>query len=274
MASDLHIHTIASDGRLSPQEVVQLAIKNNLKYIAITDHDTLNGLLKLDEKNLLYQESIKIIRGIEFSADMPSNEVHILGYHIDLYYPPLKEKLKSLVDARWNRLDNMIKKLNSLGYIIKKEEVLEIAGDTTSIGRAHIARCLVEKGYFKRLGEIFDQLLGKNCPAYEPHAKLTCEEIIQLVSRAGGVSIIAHPGMIGDDKIVHHLIALGISGIEVFHPKHSPEEVIKYMELAKKNNLFITGGSDYHAIKTRYPEKLGMFTIDDIWAEILDKKSC
>ena len=273
MASDLHIHTSASDGRLSPQEIVLLAIKNKLKYIAITDHDTIDGLLELDEKNLLMQESINIITGIEFSADMPSNEVHILGYCIDLSYCPLQEKLKSLVDVRWNRLDSMLEKLNRLGYAIKKEEVLEIAGNTTSIGRAHVARCLVEKKYFKRLGDVFDQLLGKNCPAYEHHAKLTCEEIIQLITQSGGLSVVAHPGMIGDDEIVHNLIDSGVNGIEVFHPKHSKADVIKYMNLAKKHNLIITGGSDFHAIKTRYPENLGMFIIDDIWAKNLYRKS-
>lgn len=273
MASDLHIHTSASDGRLSPEQIIEIALQKKLNYIAITDHDTIDGLLSLEKLNLLNGDCIKIIKGIEFSADMPEHEVHILGYHIDLHHEILQEKLKLIVAARWQRLEKILNKLNALGYLIHKDEVLKIAGNTTSIGRAHIARVLVEKGYFERLGEVFAQLLGKNCPAYEPHDKLTCKEIINLIHQSNGIAVVAHPGMIGDDGIVQDLIDLGIDGIEVFHPKHHEADRIKYENLAKRYRLLITGGSDYHAIKTRYPEMLGMFTISDDLAESLYKKS-
>jgi predicted metal-dependent phosphoesterase TrpH len=266
MSSDLHIHTSASDGRLSPREVIEEAKAVGLQYIAITDHDTVKGLLQLQKDHLFPNEEITIIPGIEFSAHMPKHEVHILGLNIDISNKVLQENLQKIVDCRWRRFDIMLEKINLLGYTVSKEDVLTIAASTESIGRAHIARAIVEKGFFKSVGEVFEKLLYKDGPAYASHYKLEVAEIIELVHHANGQAVLAHPGLIGDDDIVRQVIKSGIDGLEVYHPKHAAEEIQKYQTLARENQIIMTGGSDFHAIPKRYPNKLGIFTVDDAYA--------
>ncbi|WP_110953202.1 PHP domain-containing protein [Anaerosinus massiliensis] len=267
MSSDLHIHTSASDGRLSPREVIRQAKAAGLRYIAITDHDTVKGLYQLQKDGLYPNKEIIIIPGIEFSAHMPTHEVHILGLNIDISNRMLQSNLQKLVDFRWQRLKTMLEKMQALGYAITEEEILAVAGNAESIGRAHLARVLVEKKFFESIGEVFDQLLYKDGPAYASHYKLEIEEIISLVHHAGGLAVLAHPGLVGDDEIVGKVIKSGIDGLEVFHPKHTAEEVQKYQALAETNRLIVTGGSDFHAIPKRYPNELGVFTVDDSYAE-------
>lgn len=271
MASDLHIHTTASDGRFTPEEVIQYAKAAKLSTIAITDHDTVNGLRQLHEARLFPSEEIDIIPGVEFSADMKDNEVHILGYHVDIFDKELRMKLDQVVRCRWLRYAEMVRKLQAIGYPLTEKDVLEVAGKTESIGRAHIAQAMVNKGFFSRLGEVFDAVLGKRGPAYVPHYRMRPEEIIRLIKAAGGIAVVAHPFLIGDDQIVLRLIRQGIDGIEVFHPKHTVEISEKYKQMALENKLLITGGSDYHAIPTRYPTRLGEFTIDDGYAVLLNQ---
>lgn len=272
MASDLHMHTTASDGRLSPEELLLAAKRAKLRYIAITDHDSVGALRRLYELHLLPDENIRVIPGIEFSAHMPEHEAHILGYHIDVENPNLRMKLEEVVQCRWRRFSKIVEKLRAMGYPISERDALEIAGNAESIGRAHIAQALVNKGCFARLRDVFSEVLHKNGPAYVPHYRLSPREIIRLIKEAGGVSVIAHPGLIGDDRVVGSLIDEGLDGIEVVHPKHSVEACEKYKRMAKERGLLITGGSDFHGIPTRYPYKIGEFTIDDTYAAILDAK--
>lgn len=272
MASDLHMHTTASDGRLSPEELLLAAKRAGLRYIAITDHDSVGALRRLYELHLLPDENIRVILGIEFSAHMPDHEAHILGYHIDVENPDLQMKLEEVVQCRWRRFSKIVEKLRAMGYPISESDVLAIAGNAESIGRAHIAQALVNKGCFARLGDVFSEVLRKNGPAYVPHYRLSPREIIRLIKEAGGVSVVAHPGLIGDDRVVESLLDEGIDGIEAFHPKHSAEACEKYKRMAQDRGLLITGGSDFHGIPTRYPYKIGQFTIDDAYAAILDAK--
>jgi predicted metal-dependent phosphoesterase TrpH len=258
MTADLHIHTTASDGHLSPQEILKQAIEAGLSYIAITDHDTVDGLVEI---NYAKVTTISIIPGIEFSTDLPTNEVHILGYHIDINNFELRNHLEVLVTHRRNRIKQMVEKLNHLGYNIDYLRVLEIAQQATSIGRPHLAKALIEKGYFSNVSDVFTRLLDKNGPAYVSHYKLTPLQVINLIKRAGGIPILAHPGLIGNDNIVMDLIAAGILGLEVYHPTHTEFQVKKYLNMATDHQLLVTGGSDFHAIPTRFPEKLGVFTI-------------
>ncbi|WP_425060937.1 5'-3' exoribonuclease [Sporomusa carbonis] len=263
MIADLHIHTNISDGRLSPQEVVRQAEGAGLSYIAITDHDTIDAHLLLRTEGYFNPDALNlsIIPGIEFSTDLPRHEVHILGYFIDIDNAKLKDQLDIVLNDRLRRSQIMVDKLNNLGYSIDYDRVLAIAGQAAAIGRPHIAKALVENGYFKTVSEAFDAVLAKNGPAYVPHYKLTPEQVIKLIKQAGGVAILAHPGLIGDDTLVHHLITAGIHGLEVYHPEHDQLMSSKYLAIAKKYNLKITGGSDFHAIPGRYPEKLGVFTV-------------
>lgn len=268
----MHIHTSVSDGRLSPEEVLQEAKQAGLRYIAITDHDTVKALHQLQALHLYPNQEIEIIPGIEFSAHRTEHEVHILGYHIDIFHEELQANLDEVVKCRWKRFSEIICKLQALGYCITEEDVLAIAGKTESIGRAHIAQALVNRGFFFRLGEVFLEVLHKNGPAYVPHYRLTSTEIIRLIKKAGGIAVLAHPGLIGDDRIVEQIVEEGIDGIEVFHPRHSIEKVDKYKKIAKEHHLLITGGSDYHAIPTRYPKRLGEFTVEDSYAISLNER--
>jgi predicted metal-dependent phosphoesterase TrpH len=271
MTADLHIHTTASDGRLSPNKILQQAIEVGLSYIAITDHDTVDGLLEIleiIEKNFI--DDISIIPGIELSTEFPENEVHILGYQIDIYNLELRNQLNLLVTHRHERIKQMIYKLNQLGYAIDYLRVLEIAKQSTSIGRPHLAMALIEKGYFSNVSDVFTTLLNKSAPAYVPHYKLTPVQAITLIKKVGGIPVLAHPGLIGNDNIVLDLINTGILGLEVFHPTHNELQIQKYLDMTNQYQLLITGGSDFHAVPTRFPEKLGIFTIPISLAEKLN----
>ncbi|MDF2572424.1 MAG: phnPP [Sporomusa sp.] len=263
MTADLHIHTTASDGRLSPQEVIRQAQDAGLRYIAITDHDTVGAHLELRRDGFLNNVAPKlsIIQGLEFSTDLPWHEVHILGYFIDIDNSKLRDQLEIIVRDRLRRSRTMVEKLNQLGYSIDYTRVLEFAGQAMAVGRPHVAKVLVENGYVKSVSEAFDLLLAKNGPAYVPHYKLTPEQAIRLIAQAGGIAVLAHPGLIGDDSVVLNLIKAGIHGLEVYHPEHDQAMTSRYLAIASKYNLKITGGSDFHAIPGRYPERLGEFTI-------------
>ena len=268
MSTDLHIHTNLSDGRMSPTEVIEAAIKVGLKNIAITDHDTTKALHILRELNLLNNPHLNIIQGIEFSADQLSNEIHILGYGIDIDNRELQAELANIVVGRKQRVRKMVKKLKALGFDISYEKVMESGKHADSLSRSHIANALVTAGYFEKIGDVFAELLNRNGKGYVPHYKLSCDEIIRLIKVAGGIAVLAHPGLVGDDNLVLACINKGIQGLEVFHPKHNHAEIGKYLKLAQENNLLITGGSDYHAIPTRYPQQLGMFTLAESYSEV------
>lgn len=259
MAADLHIHTTASDGRLTPGEVVEQAVQVGLNCIAITDHDTVDGLKTLVGEN---KAGLRIISGIEFSTELPQHEVHILGYYINWQEDELYSRLERLAANRQARLRLMVEKINRLGYKIDYERVLEIAGASVAVGRPHVAKVLVDQGFFHSVSDVFKTLLRKNGPAYVPHYKLTPLEVINLIKKAGGLAVLAHPGLIGSDNIVAELIRLGLDGLEAYHPEHNEEQTKKYLQIAAKNRLLVTGGSDFHGIPGRFPPHLGIFTID------------
>lgn len=269
MTADLHIHTNASDGKYTPEELVMQAREAGLTYVSITDHDTVAGLRQL----ISHRVGLKIIPGLELSTDLANREVHILAYSFDMDHPQLCSELEKIVEDRFLRVKKMVKKLNSLGYAVDYDHILEIAGQATSVGRPHVAKALVERGYFKQVGDAFLGLLEKNGPAYVPHYKMSPETAIRLVHCAGGIPVIAHPGLIGDDSFVLHLIQEGAKGLEVYHPKHDQFQTDKYLNLAQARNLLITGGSDFHGIQGRFPERLGEFTIPDALAVALAKVS-
>lgn len=261
MTADLHIHTTASDGHLTPKAIIAQALEAGLSCISITDHDTVDGLLQLGEMKSVLPASLCLIPGIELSTDLPENEVHILGYHIDIHHTELREQLDRLVAHRHERAKRIIMKLNQLGYMITYERVLELAVTATAIGRPHIAKALVEMNYFSTVSDVFTTLLGNNGPAYVPHYKLTPEQVIELIKKAGGIPVLAHPGLIGNDHIVCEMIETGILGLEVYHPTHDNMQIEKYLAMATERKLAITGGSDFHGIVTRFPATLGIFTI-------------
>lgn len=269
MSSDLHMHTSCSDGLLTPEELVQATKEAGLNFIAITDHDTVDGLCQLYETGLYPNAGIKIIPGIEFSAHHDTSEIHILGYNVDIYNRELVERLNDVVEARWMRFSTMVEKLQNLGYDISETDVLEIADGSTSISRSHIAQVMVRKGYCASVKDTFEQLLEKGKPAYVSHYRLEAEEIIDLIKNSGGTPVLAHPKLIHNDALVEELLKNGIEGIEAIYPKHDEEDTKRYLELAEKYHLLVTGGSDFHGIPGRWPQQIGEFVVEDCYAEEL-----
>ena len=262
---DLHIHTTASDGRWTPQEVVSRAVQRGLHAIAITDHDTVDGY---QIARSMVPPGLTIVSGIELSCDLPDHEVHILGYHFDVHHEELQCILEKILIDRLRRTEKIVARLDQLGYTILLERVREVAHSAKAIGRPHIAKVLVEKGYFSNISEVFTTVLAKNGAAYIPHYKLTPAEAISLIHRLGGLAVLAHPGLVGDDNLVQDMIGLGIDGLEAIHPAHSSKRICTYSAMAERCGLLITGGSDFHSIPGRYPEDLGEFAVP---YEILEK---
>lgn len=242
---DMHTHTTASDGVYSPSRLVDYAIKKGLSGIAITDHDTVDGIEEALEHANKYKDFI-VVPGVELSTQYRNEEIHILGYMIDYKMNCLLELLENLQDLRTNRAIKIINKLKGLGFEINYEGVLRFT-KASVIGRPHIARFLIEKGYTDSIGEAFQNYLGKGCVAYVAKEKLTPSCAIDIIKKAGGISVIAHPGLLKEPiAIIEYLIDLGVDGIEVYHSEHSLKESMQYLEIAKNHNLLITGGSDFH----------------------------
>ena len=266
MAGDLHTHTNFSDGSYSPEELVAAAKKIGLHYLAITDHDTIDGVRYLYENGLYPDRNVNIIPGVELSANHPERDIHIVGYNIDIYNEALLEMIDKIIEARWERFSEIINILQRKKFNIREADVLKVAGTSRSIGRAHIARTLVKIGAFRSVREAFEKMLGKGSPAYVPRYLPEVDEIIDVIHQAGGVAILAHPKLVGDEELVEELCKK-LDGLEVYYPFHKPDETQHYFFLAKKYNLLITGGSDFHGAASRFVNELGDFTISDNLAE-------
>ncbi|MBI4199616.1 MAG: PHP domain-containing protein [Chloroflexi bacterium] len=246
---DLHLHTTESDGRLTPQQLVELVARQGLRVVAITDHDTTEGLGPAWEAAHAYPH-LTVLPGIELSTDIPGNEVHILGYFIDHQDPGLQAMLEQFRDSRVGRAKEMVRRLGSLGIAVEWQRVQEIAGHR-AIGRPHIAQAMVEKGYISRPQEAFEKYLGRNGLAYAERRKQTPEEAVQLVVQVGGVPVLAHPAHLNDlDRVIGELQAAGLQGMEVYYAEYPPETIQRLEKTARRRGLVPCGGSDYHAFGT------------------------
>ncbi|MDP2718625.1 MAG: PHP domain-containing protein [Dehalococcoidia bacterium] len=268
MAVDLHMHSNASDGRYSPAELVSLAVKAGLTVMALTDHDSTEGVARALEEAGKYPR-LKLIPGVEIGTDVPHGEVHVLGYFIDYEDKELKEKLADMRNSRGHRATRMIAKLYNLGMDIEWRRVLELAGDG-SVGRPHVALAMVEKGYVGSFKEAFDKYIGREGPAYAERDKMTPEEAVELIIKAGGIAVLAHPYTVsGLEKMLAEMKKAGLAGVEVYSPGATPDEVKKFHRLAKGLGLLITGGSDFHGLDTGSDVPLGQFHVPDECAEAL-----
>jgi predicted metal-dependent phosphoesterase TrpH len=255
---DLHVHSTASDGTHTPAEIIERASRLGLGAIAITDHDTVAGAR--DAMAAGIPSSMHFFTGIEISAASPSfspchGSFHVLGYGIRMDDPVLDAALTMLQKARRDRNPGMIKRLCDLGMDISMAELCEDAGDV-QIGRPHIARLMIKKGYVETFDEAFDRYIGAGRPAYVDKYRISCEKAIDLIRNAGGIPVLAHPGLLrpvkglGFEDLVSGLKAMGLGGIEVYYPEHSPEQTAAYRRMAEHFGLIMTGGTDYHgAIK-------------------------
>lgn len=252
--ADLHCHTTASDGLLSPEELVSLASRIGLKGIAITDHDTIEGWQEAEEAGGIYK--VQILKGIELNTNSQGKEVHILGYELDASSPSLLTKLNYLKEARDLRMQEILRRLGQEGIQLTKEEVRTFA-QGGSIGRPHIAQALLEKGYIQSIQEGFERYIGAGAPAYVPSYKLTPEEGIEVIRSARGIPVLAHPGMQRLEEKIPAWVELGLQGIEVSHSKHRPEDEALYRTIAGKYKLIMTGGSDFHGEARKPGVELG-----------------
>ncbi|OGC06301.1 hypothetical protein A2526_04200 [candidate division WOR-1 bacterium RIFOXYD2_FULL_36_8] len=260
MPADLHIHTNLSDGTDSPEDVVKLAKASGLTSIAITDHDTVAGVLRAVEEG--DKIGVDIIPGIEFTTEIPKTEVHILGYFFDINDYSLLNLLSKIQQGRRDRICTMVEKLNALGLKIASEDVFNLAGND-SPGRPHVARILIKNAAVLNFKEAFDRYIGFNGPAYVSHYKLTPVDTIKVIVDAGGVAVFAHPGLSNCDNIIPELISVGLRGLEVFYPSHKAEQVERYKAIAQKEGLLVTGGTDFHGSNSGRQISLGGITVPD-----------
>jgi predicted metal-dependent phosphoesterase TrpH len=244
---DLHLHTTASDGRLSPTELVKLVASQGLKQVAISDHDTTEGLAEAFEAAGEFSD-LRIIPAIEISTDIPGDEVHMLGYFLNHEDPDLQALLGRFRDGRLERGKAMVDKLATLGIHIDWERVKEIAGDG-AVGRPHIALAMVEKGYCKEPKDAFPEYLGRNGLAYVERSKMSPDQAVALLKRFGAVPVLAHPAYLVDmEPAIALLKDAGLMGMEVHYAQYDAETVGHLADLAKEYDLIPCGGSDYHGL--------------------------
>ncbi len=243
---DLHLHSTASDGTYSPEELVKLAAKLELKAIAITDHDSIDAIeIAIKEGNRL---NVDVIPAIEFSSDLDGRDIHILGYYIDYRHPWFDKHLEKLQSARYKRTIEMIEYLREAGLDILLKDVLKVAGNGATVGRAHLARAMLEKGCIDNIQEAFDKYIGASGPCYVRNTTYSPQEVIKIIRQVGGVSVLAHPGVSKVDEFIADFIDVGLQGLEAYHSKHSQAQTLKYKNMAKKLDLIVTGGSDCHGL--------------------------
>ena len=261
--ADLHVHTTHSDGRMTPEEVVAYARRKNLQAIAITDHDNITGIkqaIKAAEKL-----EIEIVPGVELSTLWEGQEIHILGYWMNVDDPQLHQLLEKQRGVRHLRNRKMIEKLQELGISITLEEVIarKKNDDKRTVGRPHIAEVLIAKGVVQSMEEAFDKYLGKGGLAYLTPDRISTIEAIKQIQHNGGVAVIAHPGLYNMDHVIPLLVEEGLAGIEIRHPDHTEEDEERYKELAKRYGLIMTAGSDFHGERDgdMYHADLGTCTV-------------
>ena len=248
---DFHTHSTASDGRLSPTELVDLVAKQGVTYHALTDHDSTEGIAEARIAAAKYPGYV-LIPGVEMGSDIDGHEVHMLGLYLDPADDKLQEILAELREGRVARGKGIVEKLRAMGIMIEWDRVQEIAGEA-AVGRPHVAQALVEKGYVKKVADAFDKWIGRNGPAYVDRRRMSPEECVQCIVERGGLACWAHPAELGRkwedvEPILISLKAAGMRAIEVYYKSYGVETIERLVALADKHDLLPLGGSDYHGI--------------------------
>ncbi|MFX4260823.1 PHP domain-containing protein [Pelotomaculum propionicicum] len=269
MPADLHIHTTSSDGGCTPEEIVRMAKSINLEAIAITDHDTLEGIgpaMKAGRTS-----GVEVIPGIELGSYTRGEEIHILGYLVELDNQSFLERLAYLRETRVYRMERMVEKLQELGFSVTMEMVTDISG-SGSVGRPHLAAALIKIGTVETVFEAFEKFIGAGRPAYVPRYKMEPVEAVKLIKSAGGAAVLAHPGLNVSEHLLCELIKAGLDGIEADHPSHSGEQSRYFKLLARQKGLIATGGSDYHSPGHKEGSRFGIVTVPYKVVEELKKR--
>jgi predicted metal-dependent phosphoesterase TrpH len=250
MFADLHLHTLFSDGTWVPEALVAEARRLELAAIAVTDHDSVEGCAP----TALACEAagIEFICGAELTAEQDGNEIHILAYGIDTQHPELLTQIARFQAVRQDRIREIVARLNRLRVPLQAEAVFALA-NCRAPGRPHVARALVKAGLCGDVDEAFERFLKRNRPAWVPKFKMSVAEAIGLIHRAGGLAVIAHPGLNRADEAIPAMVQAGMDGIECFHTKHSAAAAKRYLDLAERFHLLVTGGSDCHGFTKGAP---------------------
>ncbi len=250
MFADLHLHTFFSDGTHSPEEVAALAKQHGLRAVALTDHDTVEGCARMAAA--CQTAGVEFIPAAELTAEVSGHEIHFLGYFLDPENEILLRELAKFQEVRQHRIQEMCAKLNQAGIPLRAETVFTLA-NCRAPGRPHVARALVQEGFCASLDEAFERFLKKGKPAWVPKFKISAREAIQLIHQAGGLAVMAHPGLNRTDEIIPDLVAAGMDGLECFHTKHSTNTTEHYLQIAEQHHLLVTGGSDCHGMSKGKP---------------------
>jgi hypothetical protein len=266
---DLHVHSVFSDGTLTPQRIVEYAAKRKLSAIALTDHDTTDGVPIAQEHSR--QFGLEVVPGVELSVEMPGRadlELHILGYYLDYQDSSFQERLSFFRKKRHERAVMMLEKLKDLNVFLDGAKLLETTNDN-AIGRLHFAQALLEEGYVHNIQEAFQRFIGFNKPAYVPKTRLLPEQAIKMITDVDGIPVLAHPyfSEINRDMIAL-LVGFGLKGIEVYHSRHSKSDIDRFRQYASEFNLLITGGSDCHGEIDKNEALLGNMNVP---FELLEK---
>jgi len=254
MNVDLHMHTSCSDGVYTPEELLTMAETAQLGEISITDHDTVEAY----SHPCVVSSSVSVIRGIEISTEYNGEDIHVLGYYIHTEHKAIAEYCQTFHQRRLERALQIVDRLAGLGYELDRTPLEGLIKQGVAVGRPHIARMLIEKGYFATIADVFQEVLHRGAPAYVPYQRCTIEECIELIHEAGGVAVLAHPGLIQHN--LQAVLPYAFDGIEVFHPKNRGREN-EFMEIAKTRHWLISGGSDFHGVPGRFPEVVGQFYV-------------
>lgn len=263
---DLHIHTTASDGSLTPTQLVSRAARLALRVIAVTDHDTTAGIAEAQAASQIH--GVEVIPGVEINTDVPHAEVHVLGYFIDPGHAELNEQLARIREGRVGRARKMADVLTNMGAPVRFERILEIAGEG-SVGRPHVAQALVEAGHAHGYQDAFERFIGRNSPAYVERVKFTPIEACALIRRAGGLPVLAHPvffdkygaikSAIDLDELLPQMISAGLRGLEAYYPNYDAITSEYLLGIARRYGLLVTGGTDYHGMRTGQPDLGGIY---------------
>jgi len=267
--ADLHVHTHFSDGTYSPERLVEEAVAADLSCIAITDHDNISGIAPAVRAA---GGRLEVLSGIEMTAERDGIEIHILGYLIDGTHQAFLAMLRKMQEVRVRRIREMCRKLDHLHMPVDPQEIFDLA-EPGSVGRLHVARVLVNKGYVATTGEAFARFIGDKGPAYVAKFKMTPREAIEWIRRVGGVPVLAHPYLLPSGIAIENFVKEGIMGIEAYYSEHSESQRNEYEKMAEKFGLLVTGGSDCHG-EAKNEAKIGRVHLPYVYVEKLKEAQC
>ncbi len=250
MFADLHLHTNFSDGTYTPEELTEHGRRLGFRTLALSDHDTVEGCARMAAA--CEANGIEFIPAAELTAELDGHELHMLSYYVDTANEKLLVELARFQEVRQDRIREMVAKINQLNVPLSEESVFAIA-NCRAPGRPHVARALVKGGFCHNLDEAFDRFLKKGKPAWVPKFKMSAVQAVELIHQAGGVAVMAHPGLNRCDDLIPALADCGLDGLECYHTKHAWAESEHYLRIAEQENLLVTGGSDCHGLSKGKP---------------------